>query len=376
MKGGLGLAFLTTGALVVTLALLARQAGASPQIYAVAALQGTGTPGVTGGPSAKVSACSSGGSGPCLSAPLPTAQGVPYSHSWYINSPTILARLGRSDAQWLNTQSARVHCAGDFLTVLDFGHPTTKGSSTNSALDQYAMTLWGHLTTYRQIEQLAERYLDAWHATATSCPRVRLALGTSNYAECFHAVGSCSIYTAGQQWDVVVHDVQQYVSAKGLSGQITGVWVADDLEGSWDPWPQTVQFLAGVRDQEHTYPTHVNLVDYGDANAGACTELGGSCTQPWSQENVYAAAWGMGWNVPVPETYSSGTTRKWGHLAQTHRTLRFAGIMTECAGADPLPTGLCDVGGSAQWSPTMGYTHLQAVDPAHPIPYATNIQMP
>jgi hypothetical protein len=369
MTGGTVLALITTMALVLTLILLATQTLTPPRIEAA----------TTQGPSVKVSTCSPFENGACAHTPLPTAHGVPYSHSWYISSPSSMPRLAREDALWLNKESALVKCVGDFLTVLDFAHPTTKNSDKALPLDHYAMTLFGrnNTSTYRQIEEFAEQYIDTWHATASSCPRLRLALGTSNYAECAGAVGTCNLNTAGQYWDVVVHDVMQYVSAKGYSGQITGVWVADDLEGSWDPWSVTSQFLSGVRDQEHTYSAHANLVDYGDANAGACSESSGSCAQPWSKDNIYSAAWGMGWNVPVPETYTNGTTRKWVNLALSYKAIRFAGIMTECAGPDPLPTGTCDAGGgNYQWSPTLGYTTLASVHPGAPIPYATNMQWP
>ncbi len=263
-------------------------------------------------------------------------QKVLYSHSWYITHPDEMASLGQQDAHWLNQESAKSGCRGSFLTILDFGHPSTKYSGNASPLDNYAMSLYGHQSTYRQVEQFAERYLDAWHAAANRCPQLRLALGTSNYAECVAAVGACSVSTAGQQWDAVVHDVMGYVTAKGYSHQVTDVWVADDLEGSWDPWPTTLTFLHGVQAQERTYTTHAHLVDYGDADAGACSEVTGACNQPWSTEDVYAAAWSVGWDLPLPEIYSTGTSHRWETVTRSVGKMAYLGAITECSGAESI----------------------------------------
>ena len=197
------------------------------------------------------------------SVPQPQITPVAYSHSWYIddalNTPAAMSALGTSDAQWLNTETAQFtnpsDCPADFLTVLDFGHPTRKFTGHASPLDDYAMTLFGKQDswrTYRQVEQLAKSYVDGWAATVSSCPQLHLALGTSNYNECGKAAGRCDAYTAGQYWDIVTHDVMDYVVSKGYS-KVTAVWLGDDLEGSWDPWPTTQSFLSGVRDQEQKY---------------------------------------------------------------------------------------------------------------------------
>jgi hypothetical protein len=308
-----------------------------------------------------------------------------------------MVALGAGDARWLNTQAAGSECSRDFLTVLDFGHPTRKFTGHASPLDDYAMSLFGHQDawrTYREVEGLAQRYLDAWVAAASPCPRLHLVLGTSNFKECGKAVGACSVAAAGQSWDVVAHDVMAYVADKGYS-QVTGIWVGDDLEASWDPWPMTATFLAAVRDQEHTYITHVPLVDYGDAEAGACSEVTGDCADPWTPEDVYAAAWGLGWDVPLPEAYTSAAMQQWDDVAaaqdlraarDANDPLAFAGIMTECAEADPLPTTVCRPqtggatgSGACEWSPAIAFNRLHLhsdADLEHPPAYATNIQWP
>jgi hypothetical protein len=306
-----------------------------------------------------------------------------------------MAPLGALDGKWLSQQTTGSACAGDFLTVLDFGHPTRKFNRGHaSPLDDYAMTLFGYRDdwrTYREIEQLAETYLDAWIAAVSpSCPpgpRLHLVLGTSNFAECQQSVGPCDVATAGQYWDVVVHDVMDYVAGKGYDRQVTAVWVGDDVETSWDPWPTTARFLNAVAQQESTYSAHARMVNYGDANTGVCSVVTGGCRAPWTAENVYDASWGLPWASPLPEVYSSDTAQRWDAIAQAYPAMQFLGIMTECAGMDPLPADGCQPDHGAdpssgpqsstcEWAPATAYQYMQANDPLRPLTYATNIQWP
>jgi hypothetical protein len=324
------------------------------------------------------------------SVSLPTP--IPYSHSWYIDQPDAMAEIGQRDASWLSEQSASgvATCPTEYLTVLDFGHPTRK-FTTGSPLDDYAMSMFGKQDawrTYHEVEQLAHTYIDSWIANVSSCPRLVLALGTSNYAECSKAVGSCDVYTAGKYWDIVAHDVADYVAQKGYGSRVTGVWVGDDAETSWDPWPATVSFLYGVRDQERTYQTHARMVNYGDANLGACSEVTGACSGGWTAENVYDAAWGIGWAAPLPEAYTATALQRWQGVADvmssetgTREFMQFLGLMTECGERDPLPLTGCrpqagdlEGVGACEFSPAIAHQRVRAADTRHPLTYATNIQ--
>ncbi len=322
-----------------------------------------------------------------------TPSPIPYSHSWYIDQPDMMAEIGQRDARWLNEQSASgvAACPTEYLTVLDFGHATRKFATGGSPLDDYAMSMFGKIDswrTYREVEQLAKTYIDSWAATATACPRLILALGTNNYAECRKAVGPCDVYTAGKYWDIVAHDVADYVEQKGYGSRVTGVWVADDAETSWDPWPMTASFLYGVRDQERTYEKHARMVNYGDANLGACSEVTGDCSNGWSAENVYDAAWGIGWAAPLPEAYTPTALQRWQGVADVMSSgppprefMAFLGLMTECGEADPLPLTGCrpqgaglDGGGACELSPAIASQRIHALDKRHDLTYATNIQ--
>ena len=76
-------------------------------------------------------------------------------------------------------------------------------------------------------------------------------------------------------------------------------------------------------------------MDYGDAHSGACSEVTGTCDTPWTQENVYDAAWGIGWALPLPETYTARTTQRWEDIAATlhpENPMAPVGVMTESWG--------------------------------------------
>jgi hypothetical protein len=361
--GGTAVAIATTAALITSLVMLSLVVSHATRAGAGAAATAT--------------ACSTSTTAVCQ------VHSPAYSHSWYITNPSDMPWLAKQDAQWLSEESAGNGCAGDFLTILDFGRLTTKYSGNASPLDDYATTFFGQKPawrTFRQIEQMAKQYLDVWYASATDCPHLHLALGTSNYAECADAVGTCATFVAGQQWDVVVHDVMAYVSGKGYGQKVLAVWGADDLEGSWDPWTTTLSFLHGMQTQEKTYATHAHLVDFGDADANACAEVTGDCTHPWTEANIYSAAWGVGWDLPLPEIYTNGTAHRWDKVTQSQGPMPYLGAITECSGQDPLPAGRCWVqfgaGGACQYSPTMSYAWLQAAPARQPTVYMTNMQWP
>lgn len=312
----------------------------------------------------------------------------PYAHSWYVTNPSQLASLASGDAQWSDATCANNPQIGnvDFLTVLDFGRPGLN-NGTYSVYD-----LGGGWLSDTQVEQDAETYAQTWYNDTTGCPRLHLAIGTANDYECYNGSYnySCSVYTAGQQWDVVAHTVASYVSSNGWSWQET-IWSGDDAEGSWDQftscstcYPKTVDFLNGFTNKESSYSSHLNLVDYGDAGYGQGNIQGGPL---WTQQNVYDASWGIGWDVPLPELYVQGQFNAWlcvynnncgGGISEGQGQLQFYGEMTECSEADTLPTGNCWVQRSnmCQWSPYEAYNNLATAVNDPNISYSSNIRWP
>lgn len=82
---------------------------------------------------------------------------------------------------------------------------------------------------------------------------------------------------------------------------------------------------------------------------------------PWTQPNVYDAAWGIGWDVPDPEIYFSGQVTEWSNIETNSKfrdadVLQVYSVMTECEGPDIHPTGNGWVyrRGLCEYSPTCG----------------------
>jgi len=133
--------------------------------------------------------------------------------------------------------------------------------------------------------------------------------------------------------------------------------------------------LNGYTSQENTYTTHALLIDYGDA-AYYSSNLQNGPT--WTPQNVYQAAWGIGYDVPVPETYLGGQTQNWVNVLNSQGYMQFYGNMAQCSESDTLPTNTCWVqrDQQCQWSPYLGYSSLSTEVSQPSITYSTNIQWP
>jgi hypothetical protein len=307
----------------------------------------------------------------------------PYGHSWYITNITdtpsykAMWALADQDYPWVNYACANNTSGTDFLTVLDFGRP----GEHNGAYSLFTTHInGGTWMPYSQVEHLAEEYAQEWYAKTTTCPRLHLVIGTANDYECQGSDSGCNIYTAGVQFDAMVHNVQTYITNQGWGWQETA-WGGDDLEAEWDQWSMTSQFIQGVYDQDKTYSSHAYLMDYGDANIEWADIQGNH----WNYQNVYDAAWGVGYDYPLPEIYwhtsGPGNITQWVNMYNASGVNRYAGQVqfqgniAECTEADTLPTGNCWTGNNrCEYSPANGYNLLAADVNQQNMPYTTNIQ--
>jgi hypothetical protein len=305
----------------------------------------------------------------------------PYAHSWYITNigSGAMTALADKDYPWVNHACANNTNPTDFMTILDFGRPGEHNGSYGlySAFINNGNGGW---MPYSQVEQLAEQYATEWFGLTTSCPRLHLVIGTGNDYECQGSDSGCNIYTAGQQFDAMVHNVQSYINAQGWGWQET-VWGGDDLEAEWDQWSMTSSFINGVYAQDKTYSSHAYLIDYGDANIEYADIQGNY----WTYQNVYDASWGVGYDYPLPEIYGNtqgpGDITQWVNMYNSGSVNRYAGQLVfegniaECSEADTLPTGNCWTGNyRCEYSPESGYNLLAQDVSQSAMPYTTNIQ--
>jgi len=326
-----------------------------------------------------------------------------YYHSWYVvpnphavPMASFVDGLATSDANLANA-----NCLSKYefnLTILDFG-----SVAYDSSAGQYGVvdSQWpqGTILPDSTVAGLVEDYAKTWYNVSSNCPVLYLGIGTSNAGECDTGCGGGTnlslVSAAGQSWDLIVHSVNQWIAGQGFSWQVI-VEGADDIEGSWDDPSITDAFLSGYTSQEATYSTHSWLIDYGIADY----YIGDYQGPQWAPGDVYYAAWGEGWDIPVPEPYWN--LGNWGNVNNycgaspkppgyncTSGPMQYYGSMTECTGSDPLPKGYnastpinCAVHStgssySCQYAPDQGIYEIGTqgqVDAA--FAWETNIQFP
>ncbi len=298
-----------------------------------------------------------------------------------------MSSLGANDASWYSNDCA--YSGQDFLTVLNWGRPGLN-NGVYSVLDHNSV-----YQSYTLVVGYTEQYIQAWYNNVLSCPMMTLMVGTSNSYECYNGTynPSCSVYTAGVDWDNAIHSVMNWVASHHYDTRIT-IWGGDDLEGEWDQWtggsgcpaePTTLDFLNGVANQEATYSPHALLGDYGDASTGIGNNQCNFSPGVWTENDVYQASWGIGWDVPIPELYQNASYQgyqfnAWSQVFKDYQGQKyeFYGVMTECSEVDPLPSGQCynQRNETCEWSPTIAMTNVNAKQEFGTWPYqdVTNIR--
>ena len=288
-----------------------------------------------------------------------------YSHSWYIHNDSSLTMedIGISDASFDNTNCSQS------LVVLDFGQVTADNSS-----DTYGTYLFGYpypFTSDAQILTAAEWYATGWYGNTNSCPRLTLAIGTSNYHECPYG-GYCSPYYNGEAWELLVSQLQTWLANNGESWKVKAEG-ADDMETEWDYAATTLGtfpngtvgqgFAFGFYNENWSGPF---FYDYGDSTPGYSGP-----PNNWTTYAIWAASWGIGWDVPLPEIYNSGQVPEWMTIYNYGGGFTFWGTMQECGS---WSSGYC-TSPWGEYTPQGSYSGWQALQNAsgHVASNSTNI---
>lgn len=292
----------------------------------------------------------------------------PYTHSWYVTNPdsTVMTNLGYSDGTFDNQNST------NSTVVLNFGQPEKQSGAQYDGYGTYYFAYQNPFMSDSQIVAAVEAYAAGWYSATGTNPRLKMVIGTNNYNQCPFG-GSCTPYDAGYQWGNVVNDVQSWLVSTNKSWQITA-YAGSDMEQPsggqiWDCATKTRQFVDGFTANNPSYALFLN---YGTA------WLPNAC---WSVQDVQYVSYGAAYNYPLPEIYTAAARDSWVSV-RVQGYMDFVGVMTECTGGDPLPTGDCWVGGNInewQYSPTKAWNEFwnalinngvgeQSLD------YATNIR--
>ncbi len=300
------------------------------------------------------------------------AGGPWYTHSFYVKDtdPYTMYNRGYSDGSWDNQ-----NCTNG-LAVLDFGEVGNEGLQTlNPAYYGYGTYTFANGAPFVQddtIVYLAEQYARGWYNSTSTCPRLTLSLGTSNYRECpFGNVrGLCSTSGAGSAWADAAHQTDLWLHNNSLSGQInTGT--ADDMETAglgqgWDCAGATRGFVDGYNGNASS--SGLKLEDYGDFfTSPGC----------WSASDAWYVGWGAAWDWPLPEAYHSCCqVNAFVQVERWAGGMLPDGVVTQCAERyDPLPYPTCtisDAPGTA-WSNLYNQQSAAGFSEGAML-YSTNIQ--
>ena len=283
-----------------------------------------------------------------VSCPTPP----PYAHAWYISDPSGLTMQSRgaSDGSWDSANCSQ----NQKMAVLDFGQVSNNGDSTiyqGYGTNDFASG--SPFITDAQVVTATVAYVQGWASTAGTCPQLKVVIGTNNFHECpGFPSGTCTTNGAGAAWAHVVDNVRYYLSQNGYMPQITAHGGDDaETDGSFDCAGPTDGFINAFNQNTST---HAGMVDFGTA------WLSLNC---WASSDVYYVAYGVAADVPLPEIYTQPAMNSWISLRTTGNgggpyVINFLGVLTECTGADPLPTANCPVQSFQQWAPIQAWNNF------------------
>lgn len=202
------------------------------------------------------------------------------------------------------------------IVILDFGKPAYNGHSYGTIL--FSNRFAGNTLITRGMLAYALGYRRCLQRGSHA--QVVLARGTSNYSPSVP-----STFKAGRKWARETMILARRLSRWHLDGHVASA-AAIDAEPAWDRgFHKTWNFFRGYRASGIGRP----LYNFGSLDGGV-----GSIWKAWQ---VYFVTAGMRYVRPIPEIYNRAMAAEWAHLAwlarhRYHRTIRFAGVMTQHVG--------------------------------------------
>ncbi len=237
----------------------------------------------------------------------------------------------------------------DNLVVLDYGRPMKRGADFGTS------GMWRNgFVTIEQIKQSAFNFgYGYWYCVGADFDsHVRIAIGTSNYADTDAAVTA----DHGKAWAGLVNQVNEMIQncTRHCDGQLDAVG-ANDIELSWSGPTPTIDWVSGY-DAANLYP----LYNYGSLDG--CPYFaspGARCANGWSKDQIWKVTSG-GPVYSVPEVYSTNgvNAQQWYLMSLYFRQnkglqMDFAGVMTQY--------GACQSAGGCYLldnKPEVGWTQL------------------
>jgi hypothetical protein len=251
-----------------------------------------------------------------------------YGHSWYVTDPsaTAMYNLGKLVDGPFDYQ----RCANS-LVVLNFGQPDFVNSSYGTRTHAYGSPF----SPNTDIIVAAQNYARGWYEATSTCPTLKLVVGTNNYNQIPSGGGTPS--GAGSNWAYVVASVQNYLVARGYSWQISA-WAGSDMEQPggvqvWDCADKTRQFVAGY----NANSVALKFLNFG--SAWVPNPADGSC---WNASDVYYVSWQAPKNYPLPQAYFGSAVDSWVTIRRSYQ-MTFEGIVATCNQSDPISGAFCQL---------------------------------
>ncbi|MHB8455881.1 MAG: hypothetical protein ACYDDO_14575 [Acidiferrobacterales bacterium] len=231
----------------------------------------------------------------------------PQSTSRYMSTtdPTTLFNLG----------CAQTNQVG--VMILDFGQPWYNGTEYGTL---FPVTL--SFASIPAIETAVKYFLNGYYVCGGT-GHLTVGIGTNNY-------GTGTTYAHGQAWGQMMTQLDAYVAGIPTFSNHVSVVGASDIELAWNSPTVSRAWVDG-----YSSTSSVSYYNYGDAQG--CPPAGTSCTNGWTQQDVWYVSWGNPANpLPVPEIYfnappkSSSNALQWATLATLNGTPQLiAGALTE-----------------------------------------------
>jgi hypothetical protein len=253
------------------------------------------------------------------------------SYSHYFNEST--ASQVSSDAYNLGVKDAQLespHCtstaSGGALAILDFGQPAYEATNIYGVYDYN----YGIFLTYSQVSQATQQYIYGWQHAAASCLALAVVMGANSNTICPYDRANWCYYWNGYVLEQTAATLNGEYANAGI-GIVGGSDIEMDAGQGYDPYSIVSQWLTGY------FKGGSDLMyDYGDA----CQDPGAGCTTGWTSCDIYQAAWGYGYDEPVPEIYLSGQAQDWKNVQNIEGTcspnagaMQFSGIANESWGS-------------------------------------------
>ena len=289
--------------------------------------------------------------------PMTPANAAPphYSHTWYVTNPDAVPALGASDALYNNQFCATA------MVILDWGQLNRHSTDTDTQYDHYGMDDFAGGAPFVAMNIVADRstkYIEQWEANAT-CGSLDLVVGTNNSApEC--PTSPCNIYYYGENLALAISNMTNWMSSHGYLNNPYFLDLAggSDIEGDGLPYWDTAANSRQAVDGYNTSWDSVGarFVDYGDPFT----------SQYFASGDQYYVNWQATHDWPLPQDYGSGFYPAYDSLDQNNVVdWEFLGALSQCGGADPLPTGTycLDALGHNTYTPTTAFNNIANTAP-------------